>query len=148
MIDLNPSPLKWTMYDLHKATGITILALVLVRVSWRLSHPVPAPVPMPTWQHWAAEIAHGLLYAAMILLPLTGWLMSSSGGYDVKWYGLFTVPALVEKSDVLFPIAKWLHEYLGYATIGLIVIHVLGALYHHRVLKDATLRRMLPSRWS
>lgn len=134
-----------TIMPLHKATGITILMLTLIRFGWRLTHRPPAyPASMANWERWASTIAHNALYALMILVPLTGWLMSSAAGRPVSWFGLFDVPLLpVERSRETAGIFGERHELLAFAMIGLLVLHIAAALRHHYVKKDGMLARML-----
>lgn len=145
MTRIEAAPLKWDIYGLHKATGILVLALVLLRAIWRARNPKPAS--LPTHQQWEKCLAHSAhigLYIMMIGMPLTGWAMSSAGGHAISFYGLFTVPPLLDKNPDLGKIFNQVHEYMGYAMIAVIALHVVGALKHHMIDKDSTLRRMLP----
>ncbi|MGY3265382.1 MULTISPECIES: cytochrome b [unclassified Lysobacter] len=142
------SPLsKIRIYALHKSLGLTLLGLVLLRLLWRWTHKVPGPIP-GTARHLklAADGMHGVLYAMMIAMPLTGWLINSTSGYPLKWFGLVSVPAIASKSEPLNAIAKNLHEYGFWLLVVLVCGHVLAALYHHIFLRDSTLHRMIPSR--
>lgn len=134
-----------TIMPLHKAMGMTVLALTLLRFGWRLTHrPPPFPASMANWERWASTIAHNALYALMILVPLTGWLMSSSGRYPLSWFGLFEIPKLpVEQSEAFGEMMSERHEVLAFAMIGLLVLHIAAALRHHYVKKDGMLARML-----
>lgn len=129
----------------HKAAGITILALTLARLGWRLARPAPSlPMHMRRGERLAAHAAHGALYALMIALPLSGWIFSSAGKYPLDWFGLFPIPKFaITKADPIYGIAHEGHEVLGYVALALIVLHVAAALRHHFLLKDAVLRRML-----
>lgn len=130
---------------LHKASGITLLFLTLLRFGWRLTHRPPAfPASMANWERWASTIAHNALYALMILVPLTGWLMSSAGSRPLTWFGLFDIPKLpVEQSEAFGEMMSERHEVLAFAMIGLLVIHIAAALRHHYVKRDGMLARML-----
>jgi cytochrome b561 len=130
---------------LHKASGITLLFLTLLRFGWRLTHRPPAfPASMANWERWASTIAHNALYALMILVPLTGWLMSSAGSRPLTWFGLFDIPKLpVEQSEAFGEMMSERHEVLAFAMIGLLVIHLAAALRHHFIKKDGMLARML-----
>lgn len=147
MADLPNSPQKVKIYALHKSFGLTVLALLLLRVAWRMADRRPEDVPMPRWQALAARGVHVLLYVLMLVLPLSGWLYNSASGplFKVKWFGLFTVPSLTDGADAqLKAMAHAVHEYGFYLLVLLLLAHVGGALKHHFIDRDATLARMLP----
>jgi cytochrome b561 len=85
-------------------------------------------------------------YGLMFALPLTGWLMSSAAGFPVSLLGLVTMPDLIPHNDRLFQTFIEVHKLLGYALIACMVAHIGAALRHHFVLKDTTMRKMLPGR--
>ena len=131
---------------LHKSIGLTVLALGITRLAWRLGHRPPPPVEtVPRWQARAARAAHWAFYALIILVPLSGWLRVSSGRYPLNWFGLVELPKfpIVPKSPEAQAAAST-HEILAWAMAALIALHVAAALHHHRVRRDGTLRRMLP----
>jgi cytochrome b561 len=143
MSDLENSPTKFTVYGLHKAVGITILMLVIVRLAWRFSQPQPAlPSNMSFIMRSLAHLGHFSLYGLMILIPLSGWSMSSAAGYPVSYFGLWTLPNLVEANKPLAEFLNETHEILALVMIILVVIHALAACYHQWILKDGLLRRM------
>lgn len=129
----------------HFATGVAILALTVLRLGWRLTHrPPPWPQHLAAWERWSAGAVHWLLYAVMILVPLSGWVMMSASEYPINIYGLFTIPKLgVEQSEAFAELMSERHELLAFAMIGLLVIHIGAALRHRHVLKDGVLARML-----
>ncbi|MBA4355315.1 MAG: cytochrome b [Novosphingobium sp.] len=134
----------WNPFPIHKATGIIILLLSLGRIAWRLSWKMPAwPATMGNLQRLIAKVTHLAFYALMLIVPLTGWIMSSAGKYPISIYGLFEWPKLaVAKGSALAEIAHEGHELLGFLMAGLVVLHVAAALHHHFVMKDNILRRM------
>jgi cytochrome b561 len=138
------SPDKLKLYAYHKWIGITVLLLFVPRILWRITHRPPAPLPMPAWQHKVAEGTHHLLYLLMVLVPLSGWLMSSAKGFQTVYFGVLPLPDLVGKDKELGDLLKEAHEALNLALLVLVGLHVAGALKHHLIDKDATLRRMLP----
>ncbi len=145
MTELDVSPTKLKLYAYHKWIGVTIFMLVLVRLGWRLSHrPPPPPMSMPAWQHSAANITHFLLYALTLLIPLSGWLMSSSLGFQVVYLGLLPIPDLLGKNKELADQFEQLHEALNWLMVLLIALHVAAALKHHLMDRDDVLWRMLP----
>ncbi|TZG26341.1 cytochrome b [Sphingomonas montanisoli] len=131
---------------IHKSIGLTVLALSLFRLVWRLTHtPPPLPVSVAGWEKGAAHAMHWLLYALMILLPLSGWIMSSAGTRPLQWFWLFDVPKFdVAKGDAIVGLSGGGHGLMGYAMIALLIGHIGAALRHHFLLKDDVLRRMLP----
>ncbi|CAN5283333.1 hypothetical protein BH10PSE12_BH10PSE12_10220 [soil metagenome] len=130
---------------IHKAIGVTVLLLSLIRIGWRLSHPAPPlPAAMPAWEKRAAQLMHWLFYALLLVLPLTGWIMSSAGDRPLTWFWLFDIPKFgVTKGDAVVGLSRATHEPLGLIFGALAVIHIAAALRHHVVLKDGVLRRML-----
>jgi len=134
----------WAM-PVHKATGITILVLSMLRLAWRLTHSAPTlPATMPRWQTKLAHGLHWLFYVMIIAVPITGWVMSSAGKYPLNWFGLFDIPKLpVIPKSALADFAHEAHEVMGIAFIPLLVLHIAAALYHHFIVRDGVLRRML-----
>lgn len=140
------------LMGLHKSIGLTVLVLALVRLGWRLGHDVPPlPAGMPGWQVLAARGTHIFFYAAMIGLPLTGWLMSSASPvrFPLNFFGLFDLPFLpVAQSRPQAGFWSETHELLAFATIGVLALHIAGALKHHFFDRDDVLVRMLPGKKS
>jgi cytochrome b561 len=145
MSDLGLSPLKLKLYSYHKWLGVTILLLAIVRLAWRATHrPPPLPDTIPLWQQRAAGGMHHLLYALLLLIPFSGWLMSSAKGFTVVYLGLFPLPDLLAKDKELGILLTIVHQTLNYGLLLLVVLHIAAALKHHFIEHDATLRRMLP----
>ncbi len=142
------SPKYFWVFDLHKSTGLTLLALVLLRIGWRFYAGTPTPVPgTPTWQARIASVTHWLLYALILAMPLSGWLYDSASGLrPLRWYGLFEVPKLSAPDEGLREFGGTAHEWLFWVLVALVIVHVAAAFYHHIFLRDATLQRMLPRR--
>jgi cytochrome b561 len=133
---------------LHKSIGLTVLLLSLARLGWRLGHrPPPLPSTVAGWRVAASRLVHLLLYALMILVPLTGWLRSSASPYALRWFDLFDVPkfGIVPKSAAAH-LASRGHELLAWSLIALAAVHIAAALHHELVLRDRLLARMLPFR--
>jgi cytochrome b561 len=120
------------LMNFHKATGITILVLTLARLAWRLTHrPPPDDPAMKKWESALAHLTQWVFYGLLIILPLTGWLLISTGKNPVMgWYGLFTVPPL-PAAKATHDLWSESHEILGYAMLVLLLLHVAGALKHH-----------------
>lgn len=147
MTDLTLSPFKLRLYSWHKWAGVTIFTLVLVRCVWRLTHAAPPlPAHMPRWQRIAAEGSHHLLYALMIVIPLSGWLMSSAKGFPTVYFGVIPLPDLLDKNAYLGDTLALVHKTLNFTMMGLVIAHAAAALKHHVIDKDDILRRMLPAK--
>ncbi|WP_341677421.1 cytochrome b [Niveibacterium sp. SC-1] len=139
------SPLKFKVITWHKWAGISILSLVLIRIVWRATHRPPAlPTSMAPWERLAAEGAHYLLYVLMFAVPMIGWLFSSAAGRQVIWFNLIPLPDLVAKNEGLADILHETHAVLAWTLMTVVVLHLLAALKHHFISRDAVLARMLP----
>lgn len=145
LIDLARSPMqKINWIALHKSIGLTVLALLLLRVLWRWLDQRPLEEVAPRWQQWAARVVHGTLYALILALPLSGWWFNSVAGKPLQWFKLFNLPALTAKNEELSRWAHGVHEYLFWFLLLVLVAHVGAALKHHLKDNDNVLRRMLP----
>ncbi len=144
---LPPDMEKLAVLARHKSIGITILGLATVRLLWRWLNPTP-PLPsnLEPYERLLARVTHAALYALLFAMPLTGWMMSSARGFPVSWFNLLQLPDLVPKSRMLYGTMVTAHAALAIALAVTLALHVAGALRHHFVLKDDTLRRMLPFR--
>jgi len=135
---------RW-LPSLHASAGLTIVLILAFRVFWRWKYPPPKPLATSQWDVVASKSAHMLLYAAMLIIPLTGWLaytehvMRSLGVRPASWFG-FRIPLLPD-----FGI-NWhfIHNWGGKLALALVALHVAAALKHHFWNKDHTLKRMLP----
>lgn len=127
----------------HKSVGISILALALVRLAWRAAHrPPPLPAAMPRWQAAASKVSHGLLYALLLAMPLSGWLMSSASAYSVSWFNLLQLPDLVAPDAGLKAVLEGIHESLALLLAAVAGVHILAAFKHALIDRDGVLRRM------
>lgn len=137
----------FTLFARHKSIGVTIFTLALIRLLWRFMNTQPTlPSGMPHWQQSLAKITHWLLYALIILLPVTGLLGSAANNYPVSWFGVFTIPAIIGPNEALADVFHDVHGVLA-GTLALIAsIHLLAALKHHFINKDDVLRRMIWTR--
>ncbi len=149
MSDLPFSPEKLQYFAWHKWAGVSIFILVWARLLWRLYSQVPAYLPSLSarTQHFA-QLMHAVLYGLMIVIPLTGWLMSSAKGVQTVWFGLWPIPDLLQKDKPLGQTLELVHSSLNWVFMALIMGHAAMALKHHLIDRDDTLRRMLPSRAS
>jgi cytochrome b561 len=169
MVDAIKSPdadykaIAYKAFQFHKSLGLTVLALSLVRLAWRLTHKAPPLAEhMPTWEKFAAKVTHVLFYVIMIVMPLTGWLFVSAG-----WSFEYNIPFSVAtvyfgNENLVVPHLPFfegatpetrkaaavtfggVHEKLAYLTLALAALHIAAALKHHLFDRDDTLAHMLP----
>lgn len=145
MKDLPLSPEKLQLYSWHKWAGVSVFVLVWLRLLWRLAHPAPAwPADMPKWQRVLAHTGHALLYVLMVVIPLSGWLMSSAKGVSTVWFGLWPIPDLIGKDKALGDTLAVVHGGLNNLLMAVLLAHVGAALKHHFIDRDDVLRRMWP----
>jgi cytochrome b561 len=144
MVDLPIAPQTLRIYAYHKWIGITVFLVTLVRVAWRLAHPVPPPAGLPNWRRRAAAASHASLYVLMLTIPLSGWLYSSASGVQVVYLGVVPLPNLVAKDHALAALLKSVHFTLNFTLLALVLVHAGAALRHHLVDRDHVLVRMLP----
>jgi cytochrome b561 len=145
MADLAISPLRLRLFAYHKWIGVTVLALTVLRLAWRLLAPPPVlPASMPAWEKRAAGISHRLLYLLLFAAPLSGWLMSSAKGFQTVLFGVLPIPDLLSKNPPLGAALTEVHETLVLMLLGLIGLHVAAALKHHFIDRDEVLARMTP----
>ena len=129
-------------FNLHKSVGVTIFALIIIRVLWRLSHKPPALLASyKEFERKLAKGTHYLLYLLMVALPLSGLIMVIYGKYGVKWFGIDLFGGLDSKP--VRDAFKEVHEIIGLIILAVLALHILGALKHKFIDKDETLSRML-----
>jgi len=132
-------PAKFNVfYPWHKSFGMLILFLVLARLVTRARSLHPAlPEGLPSWEAGTARATHMLLYVLMIAVPCMGYAMSSSYTQsDGVFFFAFNLPELLPKNDARFEVFRWLHRWLAYSLLGLVLLHVAGALKHRFIDKD------------
>lgn len=140
MINMPKSNLKWQIYAIHKATGISLIAFACIRIIWRIKQSSPElPNKYPKWQKIAARSTHGLLYILSIAMPFSGWVMSMAANHIPTWYGLFQLRLPIAQSKVLANLAAQTHEILAWVIIVLLTLHIAAAVANRSILK-----RMLP----
>ena len=145
MTGLKLSPEKLRYVSWHKWIGITIFLLALARLLWRLKHPTPAlPPEMRAWERHVAGATHILLYLLLIVIPISGWIMSSAFGVPTVYFGVVALPDAVAKDKDLAELLRSAHVFLNYTMLALVILHAAAALRHHFALRDDVLKRMLP----
>ncbi|MDP3559821.1 MAG: cytochrome b [Legionellaceae bacterium] len=143
-----PSGVRGTAIALHKSFGLTVLLLMLLRIIWIFFAGRPVlPDSVPRWQRILAHAVQYALYLTVLAMPLVGWMMSQAAGHTPRFFGLFALPfpGISENkalSDLLFDI----HQKIAFVIIGLLCLHIAGAIKHYFIDKDVVVKRMLP-RW-
>lgn len=133
---------KLEIYLLHKSFGLLVLLLVIGRIAWRfVSLPPDSLDTHAWWERRLAQLAHLFLYFAMIAMPLSGWLMSSAGEYPVAFFGI-PMPDLMGKSEATAALMQDVHNTIAFILVGVLGLHIAGALKHHFIDKDSTVMRM------
>ena len=128
-------------FNLHKSIGITIMALIIIRILWRITHRPPALLSSyKAWERKLATGAHHLLYLLMVALPVSGIIMATYSKYGIKWFGMPFIKGL--DNNPLREIYKEAHEVIGIIILVVIGLHVAGALKHKIIDKDDTLKRI------
>jgi cytochrome b561 len=146
MTEVPPREERLYYIAIHASIGITLLAVMLVRIFWRAANVEPEqPVGTPAWQRTAAWISHRLLYALTFATLIVGWLLSGAlkQPLEPKILGIVPVPQLLEAGSSYRRTLAEAHEWLAYALIALVAVHAAAALYHHYMLRDSVMRRML-----
>ena len=139
------TPEIFTLYKWHKTLGVIALALITARLVWRLLSPPPAlPADTSVLEKWAAHGTHTLLYVLILVMPLSGWIMSSAAPFPNLILGNVQLPALVAQDEAIANLFASIHFWSGRLLIAVLAIHISAALFHHFVRKDQILARMLP----
>ncbi|WP_255563393.1 cytochrome b, partial [Wolbachia endosymbiont of Bemisia tabaci] len=134
--------IKFSIYAIHKACGITVLGLIIVRIFFRVfTYIPPLPANFSRFVINASKTVHFSLYSLMVLIPLSGYIMSSASGKSIKYF--FHVPLLINKNKELASAANQLHSILAYFMIFFITLHIIGALKHIFIDKQNIFKRMI-----
>lgn len=140
--DLPRGEAKTGWMALHMSIGVVVLALMVVRLGWRLVNPRPDDPPgVPAWQGLTARVAHWLIYALVFFQLGTGIMVRATVG-AIPFFGLFEITLPIERNRELH---RWFEDQhiLGWQLLLIVVaVHVAAALYHHAVRKDTVLKRM------
>jgi cytochrome b561 len=130
------------LYTTHKTLGVLILGVMVLRVLARLGFGKPGYAePLPAPQRIASQIVHALFYVVLLAMPVLGWLATASGGFPVHLFHI-ELPGLIGRNEELSEVLFLWHRYVAYLLVGLIVLHVAGALYHWLVRRDEVMQRM------
>jgi cytochrome b561 len=145
----------WLMPDIHRgppgapmifhiSVGMTILVLIVIRVAWRLTHPVAPESSLPAWQRLSSEAVHWLLYVLVLATTFSGWLFASFRGWGVAYFYLVPVPMLASNNPAAGKVIDGWHQAMEWSLLVLIGIHVAAALAHIFIYRDRIMQRMLP----
>ena len=146
-------PLGWFMPDIHRGMkpgdamtfhisfGITILALIVVRFFWRITHPVAPASSLPAWQQLISEAAHWLLYALVVATTMTGWIVASERGWSILLFFAVPLPSLLVANSL----GKW-HGTMEWVLLLTIGAHMAAAMAHTFIFRDRIMQRMLPEK--
>src|SRR6266704_2775969 len=145
----------WLMPDIHRGQqpgagmtfhvsfGIVILILIVLRLAWRLTHPVAPESSLPPWQRLSSEAVHWLLYALVLGTTVTGWLSASFRGWSISLFYLVPLPMLASENESAAEVLDSWHQAMGWALLVVIGIHVGAALAHIFIFRDRIMQRML-----
>jgi len=139
------SPTKLDLFIWHKSIGLSLLALVVVRLLWRMFNPAPEPpANTTTLENLLARLGHMTLYGLMILMPLTGYIINSTANFSFRFFGWVRVPNIIPPNKTWQEGAELIHLGLFWIFVSVIAVHMAAAFRHHVVKKDDVLIRMLP----
>lgn len=139
-IPKQPPGARVDAFNLHKSFGLVLLGLMLVRLGWRIAHSAPPLPTMPAWEARLAKATHVLLYVALIVMPVSGYLGSVFSGFPVKWFGV-TLPAWGWKDPAIKDWMSAVHLTTSWILLGATVLHVSGAV-KHALARDGIMARM------
>jgi len=132
------------LYHIHRSLGALVLVITVVRLLYRLTYPAPPlPADMPALQQVAALVTHWGLYALLIVQPIVGWIATSAYRAPVLFFWMFELPPIWREDRPFSEAMFVVHRSLGILIAVLICVHIAAALYHHFVLKDGVLKRMV-----
>jgi len=129
---------------LHISFGIVILFLIVMRLAWRLAHPVAPESSLPAWQRLGSEGVHWLLYVLVLATTITGWVFASFRGWSVSFFFLAPMPMLASNNAAAGKMIDGWHQAMEWSLLVVIGIHVVAALAHIFVYRDRIMQRMLP----
>ncbi|MEJ8474239.1 cytochrome b [Roseibium algae] len=142
VIQFVKSDVALNFYILHESLGFLVLWLMLVRVGNKLTAQKP-PAEGPFLERMAASAVHGLLYAFLIIMPLSGFLATNAHGFPLKWFGVLTVWSPIGKSPDIAWTLSAIHEWSAWILLGLFILHFGAVIFHHVIKRDTTLYRIV-----
>ncbi len=144
MANIEQSPLKDTLYHVHRSLGIILIPVVFYRLYYRGTHrPRPLPADIPELQRFVANSVHHLLYLLLVVQPIIGWVATSAYRAPILFFGTFEVPPIWPENRALSEQLFTVHRIIGIVMAALLVAHIGGAIYHHFIRRDRVLLRMV-----
>jgi cytochrome b561 len=145
----------WLMPDIHRgppgapmifhiSVGMTILVLIVLRLAWRITHPVAPESSLRPWQRLSSEAVHWLLYVLVLATSFTGWLFASFRGWSISFFYLFPMPMLASDNRAAGKAIDGLHQAMEWTLLAVIGLHVAAAMVHIFVYRNRIMQRMLP----
>jgi cytochrome b561 len=145
MTDLPLGPDMFAKYALHKSLGMVLFTLAVARLIWAIIGKRPAlPPQTKRYEKILAKATQGLLYLLVIVMPFSGWAMSSAANVPVKVFGVIALPNLVAPNEQFMENMQNVHELQSIVLLSLITLHLLAGLKHYFVDRDNVLQSMLP----
>lgn len=144
--DWSERPVSDRLLDQHVRIGVLVLALLILRLSWRFAvHPPSMPGEVSRWRSQVATIVHRAFYALLIIMPVSGYVVWAWTGPTLDWWGIGQVPIVFRGGDAELwrSVAGYSHEYGAYAMTSLILLHIAGALHHQFVERNNLIRRRM-----
>jgi len=141
--NIENGPLLIVLLSLHKSLGVGLVILWLLRLAWRIKQGWPDPIIDNRFDRLAAKTGHWLLLVLIPMAVLSGWAYSNAAAFPVSFFGLFELPDLLPADKLQAERLQQLHHLIVFLLLSLVALHILVAIYHHRYLRDDTLRRML-----
>lgn len=141
MIKFVRDDVKLDFYLLHESLGFLILWLMVLRVAFRVTSKVPAP-PDGLAGH-ISRLVHGMLYAGLVIMPVSGFLATNAHGFPLQWFAVLPIWSPIGKMPEIAPILSAVHHWTGWILLALFALHLTGVLFHHIIKRDDTLNRML-----
>src|ERR1700676_2505349 len=130
MPDIKAGVAPGTAMTWHISIGTTILAVMLLRLAWRLTHPVASESSLPPYQRITSEAVHWLLYVSVLLTTFSGWLFASARGWKIAWYFATPMPMLTSENSALLRAIDGWHQIFEWTLLVLIAVHIAAAFMH------------------
>jgi cytochrome b561 len=144
MPDIHRGDKPGTPMTFHVSVGIAILALIVMRLVWRLTHPVAPESSLPSWQRLTSEAVHWMLYALVLATTITGWLFASFRGWSLQFFYLAPLPMLASDNAAAGKFIDGWHQAMEWTLLAFIGIHVATAMAHFFIYRDRIMQRILP----
>jgi len=137
-------PWRYRTLSLHKSIGVVVFILFIIKILWMINSPTPKiSRDLKKWERIAAWIVHKFLFSIIFILPVTGYIISTSSGNSISFFGLFEIPPFIKADDNIRDFSEEIHEITAYTGLAIIILHIAAAFKHHFKDKDDTLKKML-----